>query len=197
MRQFFMGCLILGLVACSNDSTGGANTESTANNQCTGIVSAQASNPAQVELTSIVERVVRPDNKRIVIGSRVPASIAVGNWTEGEIDYGSFLTILWNNRLTAVEGDALISVIRASEARKHALPGIDGDRDLPAAQWVSRILVLENLNAAHVLPSFRPMLPQEGHLAAITERNALLIVGPFAKVNRVVQLLKTLDQGTD
>lgn len=193
MHKLWVFAVILGLAACSTESEGNAGEKSDSR-EATKIESSRQSNPAQDELAGIIERVEVPGNKEVVIGEGVPGSIALGEWRADVIDYGSFLSILWNNRLTAVEGDGLISVIPASEVRSHALPVVDGAEGLPEDQWVSRLVVLENVDASGLIPIFRPLVSREGHLASSHGVNAVIIVDRFANANRVAQMLEAIDR---
>ncbi len=196
MHKLWVFAVILGLAACSTESEGNAGEKSDSRED-TMIESSRQPNPAQVELAAIIERVDVPGNREVVIGEGVPGAIAMGEWGGDAIDYGSFLSILWNNRLTAIEGDELISVIPASEVRSHALLAVDGTEDLPEDQWVSRLVVLENVDGNGLIPIFRPLVAGEGHLASPHGVNAVIIVDRFANANRVAQMLEALDRNAE
>jgi type II secretory pathway component GspD/PulD (secretin) len=55
------------------------------------------------------------------------------------------------------------------------------------------VVPLKGIGAAQLVPILRPLLPSYGHLAALPDRNALLIVDRSANVRRLVEIIKTFE----
>jgi general secretion pathway protein D len=51
-----------------------------------------------------------------------------------------------------------------------------------------------SMSAGQLVPLLRPMISQMGHLAALPDRNALIIVDRTANARRLVELIRILEK---
>jgi general secretion pathway protein D len=79
------------------------------------------------------------------------------------------------------------------------------DSNIPADEWVSRVLTTNKKEASSMVPILRPLLPQAAHLSAMcgscepgaqgcTNCRQLVIVDRYANVERITAIVKLLDQ---
>lgn len=52
---------------------------------------------------------------------------------------------------------------------------------------------VKNISAAQLVPILRPLVPVWGHLAALPDRNALILVDRSGNVRRLVEIIKILE----
>ena len=57
-------------------------------------------------------------------------------------------------------------------------PTQDGD------EYVTQVLALQNVSAAQLVPILRPLVPQQGHLAAYPPGNMLIVTDEAANIRR-------------
>ncbi|HEY2145269.1 MAG TPA: secretin N-terminal domain-containing protein [Steroidobacteraceae bacterium] len=96
--------------------------------------------------------------------------------------------------LVAVANEGVVRVVPNTDVRQMALPvvtpeNVKGLDD----EWVICVAPLKGIGAAQLVPILRPLLPSYGHLAALPDRNALLIVDRSANVRRLVEIIKTFE----
>jgi type II secretory pathway component GspD/PulD (secretin) len=95
------------------------------------------------------------------------------------------------------------SIASDSESKQGALvPSVPNSRDTDlrallreAGQDCTRILcwIRGRHRPAQLVPILRPMMPQYGHMAALVDRNALILVDRTANVRRLVELIRILE----
>src|SRR5262249_47722671 len=113
----------------------------------------------------------------------------------GQIDYATLLTILNNNGLAAVNIGGIENIVPVSLVRGYALPIVNQDSaSIPDTAWVTRVFQTKNIDPAQLVPVLRPMIPQEGHLVAVSSTNSLIIVDRYANVRRMQQLVAAMDK---
>ena len=61
-------------------------------------------------------------------------------------------------------------------------------------EWVTRTVRLQHIDAVQTVPLLRPLLPQQGHLAAVPASNTLILVDRYGNTRRVLELLRAMDK---
>lgn len=80
------------------------------------------------------------------------------------------------------------------DARQAALPLVSPENiNTLDDEWITCIVPLKNISALQLVPILRPLIPQFGHLSALGDRNALIIVDGSANVRRLVDMVKILE----
>jgi general secretion pathway protein D len=62
---------------------------------------------------------------------------------------------------------------------------------------VTRVIQVDNVAAAQLVPILRPLVPQQGHLAAYPETNVLIISDRAENVARLVDIIRRVDKVSD
>ncbi|HEY5719268.1 MAG TPA: type II secretion system secretin GspD, partial [Gammaproteobacteria bacterium] len=88
-------------------------------------------------------------------------------------------------------------IIPAAGAKTAATPLVNDVVSPPGDAEVSRVLELRTVRAAELVPLLRPLLPQEGHLAAHNSSNILILSGKAANVARLEEVIRRIDQDSD
>ncbi|MGX8249827.1 secretin N-terminal domain-containing protein, partial [Escherichia coli] len=58
----------------------------------------------------------------------------------------------------------------------------------------TRLIQVQHAPVAELIPLIRPLVPQYGHLAAVTSANALIISDRSANIARIEDLMRQLDR---
>lgn len=154
----------------------------------------EANGHATVLLADVLEAAARNSGREILVDSRTPSRVVVGQVKPENIDYSILLSILRNNGMAAVVVGKVTNVVPADEVRAHPLPVLLEDDDtIDAEEWVTRVVTIENADAKMLVPILRPLLPRQGHLAANPASNTLLIADRYANVRRVVEIIRKID----
>ena len=93
----------------------------------------------------------------------------------------------------AFEAGEIIKILPDANARVHpaAAEGEGGDR------IATRVLALENVGAAQLVPLLRPLMPQYAHLAAHPGSNSLILADRASNVNRMLSIIDRMDQASE
>jgi general secretion pathway protein D len=85
-------------------------------------------------------------------------------------------------------------VVRNNDARQEALPLVAPDNIKTLnVEAVICVVPVKNVSAAQLVPILRPLVPSGGHMAAMPDRNAPLIVDRSANVRLLVQIIGNLE----
>jgi general secretion pathway protein D len=148
------------------------------------------------DITQIIEAVSAATGKNFIIDPRVRAQVTMLSstpMTPGQF-YQAFLAILQVHGFAALPAGNVIKVIPDQNIRQ--FPG----NDLPSRvsgssdEMVTQVLAVKNVNAAQLVPVLRPLMPQNGQLAAVTGSNMLIISDRAGNVNRLMRIIARIDQ---
>lgn len=147
-----------------------------------------------VPLEDVLQAVSKSSGKVFLVDSQVGPTVVVGQPRVRDITYPMLLKVLRNNGLAAVSAPDATSIVLVNRIRQYPLPLLfDDDDTIDDEEWVTRVVQLENTNAAQMVPIMRPLLPQQGHMAAHVDSNTLTIVDRYANARRVVQMVLAID----
>jgi general secretion pathway protein D len=155
-------------------------------------------NYKEADIRQIVEAVGEVTQRNFIIDPRVNAKVTMLSSTPmtPEAFYEAFLSILQVHGYIAVPSGDLIKIVPDATARQYAGPlgaaGAAGADDI-----VTQVLQVQNVGAAQLVPILRPLIPQYGHLAAHPGSNMLIISDRAANVNRMINIIRRIDQSND
>ncbi len=97
----------------------------------------------------------------------------------------------------AVPAGKVIKIIPNTDARQ--LPSIDLPNDVSSTsdEIVTQIITMKNVSAAQLVPLLRPLIPQQGHLAAYPSGNMLIISDRASNVSRIMRIIQRMDESGD
>ncbi len=155
-------------------------------------------NYKDADIRQIIEAVGEVTQKNFIIDPRVNAKVTMLSSTAMTPDafYEAFLSILQVHGYVAIKTGGVIKILPDATARQFAGPlgssGAAGADDI-----VTQVLQVHNVGAAQLVPILRPLIPQYGHLAAHPGSNMLIISDRAANVNRIVSIIRRIDQSND
>ena len=155
-------------------------------------------NYKEADIRQIVEAVGEVTQKNFIIDPRVNAKVTMLSSTPmtPEAFYEAFLSILQVHGYVAVTSGDLIKIVPDATARQYAGP-LGTSSSAGADDIVTQVVQVHNVGAAQLVPILRPLIPQYGHLAAHPSSNMLIISDRAANVNRMVTIVRRIDQSSD
>lgn len=148
-----------------------------------------------VPLEDVLDAVSKSSGKVFLVDSQVGPTVVVGQPRVRDMTYPMLLKVLSNNGLAAVSAQDVTSIVLVNRIRQYPTPLLfDDDDTIDDEEWVTRVIQLENTNAAQMVPIMRPLLPQQGHMAAHVDSNTLTLVDRYANVRRVVEMVLAIDE---
>ncbi len=168
----------------------------------TGQCLAQATvtpNYKDADLQQVIEAVGAITGKNFIIDPRVKAQVTMVSSTpmSAEAFYEAFLSILQVYGYVAVPAGDIIKILPDANARQ--MPGWEGsaDNNYRADDIITQVVLVKNVGAAQLVPILRPLIPQYGHLAAHPGSNMLIISDRAANVERILSIVRRIDQSGD
>ena len=133
-------------------------------------------------------------HKHFVVDPRVRQTVDLGGLEPKEVTYPELLSILQVNGWVVVADDGLLQVIPNVDVRQAALPLVSPEKIKTLDdEWITCIVPVKDMSAAQLVAILRPLIPAWGHLSALPDRNALIIVDRSANVRRLVDIIRSLE----
>ncbi|MDZ7768477.1 MAG: type II secretion system secretin GspD [Woeseiaceae bacterium] len=154
-------------------------------------------NYKDADLRQIIEAVGEVTRKNFLVDPRVDAKVTMLSATPLTPDafYEAFLSILEVHGYVAVTTGDIIKILPNASARQY--PGNLSSDGAAADDIVTQVIQVKNVGAAQLVPILRPLIPQYGHLAAHPGSNMLIISDRALNVDRMISIIRRIDQSND
>ena len=155
-------------------------------------------NYKDADIRQVIEAVSEVTGKNFVLDPRVKAQVTMLSASPMTPDafYAAFLSILQVYGFVAVPSGDVIKILPDANARQ--MPGAESSGGASRADdIVTQVISVTNVAAAQLVPILRPLIPQYGHLAAHPASNMLIISDRAANVERMLRIVRRIDQAGD
>ncbi len=155
-------------------------------------------NYKDADIRQVIEAVGEVTGKNFILDPRVKAQVTMLSAApmSPEAFYEAFLSILSVYGFVAVPSGDVVKILPDANARQ--VPGAESE---PGGgrpdDIVTRVLSVQNVAAAQLVPILRPLIPQYGHLAAHPPSNLLIISDRASNVDRMMKIVARIDQAAD
>ncbi len=151
------------------------------------------------DIEALIKTVSEHTGKNFVIDPRVKGKVTVISAHPMDKDefFQVFLSILEVHGFSTIPSGDLIKIVPDVKAKQSGIPTGSALSSLPGDQVVTRIIQVKNVNATQLVPILRPLIPQEGHLAAYPATNVLIISDRRQNVDRLLKIISQIDQVSD
>lgn len=152
-------------------------------------------NLKQADIRALISTVSKFTGKNFVIDPRVKAKVTVVSsktMTETEV-YEVFLSVLQVHGYAAVPVGSVIKIVPEVNAKQGPLPVVRGSNNY-GDELITKVITLDHVPAAQLVPILRPLVPQQGHLAAYNPTNTLIVTDHAANIKRLVQIIRHIDR---
>ncbi len=155
-------------------------------------------NFSDADLVAVINSVSQITGKNFIIDPRVKGKVTVVSskpLNESEV-YSVFLSVLQVHGFATVPTKNAIKIIPDATAKQSATP-LTKRQSTPGDQLVTRVLKIDFINAAQLVPILRPLVAQQGHLAAYAATNMLIVSDRASNIRRVERIISEMDKETD
>lgn len=105
--------------------------------------------------------------------------------------YNLFLTVLEINGYSAIDSKGILHIVPSKDAR--TAPSEVNPPKPYNAQFITEVIQLKNIDAAKLIPILRPLVPQQSHMAAYANSNAIILSDTAANIERMRNLIEKVD----
>lgn len=171
-----------------------------------GLLGSPPATPAPVtlnlndaDITTLISTVAEVTGRNFVVDPRVKGKVSVVSSTamEKEELYQVFLSILEVHGFAAVPAGKVTKVIPDANAKQSGSPLAGSQVRGEGDEIVTQVIQVSNVSATQLVPILRPLVPQQGHLAAYAGSNVLIISDRAANIQRLLNIISRIDQESD
>jgi general secretion pathway protein D len=153
-------------------------------------------NLKDADIRALISTVSKFTGKNFIIDPRVKAKVTVvsANTLTPEAVYEVFLSVLQVHGYAAVPTGSVIKIVPEVNAKQGPLP-LSGKNDtFPDDELITKIIRLDHVPASQLVPILRPLVPQQGHLAAYNPTNTLIITDHAGNIQRLLKIIAGVDR---
>jgi general secretion pathway protein D len=153
-------------------------------------------NLKDADIRALISTVSKFTGKNFIIDPRVKAKVTVisANTLSPEEVYEVFLSVLQVHGYAAVPTGSVIKIVPAVNAKQGPLPLSTSNDSYPADELITKIVRLDHVPASQLVPILRPLVPQQGHLAAYNPTNTLIITDHAGNIKRLLKIIAGVDR---
>ncbi len=153
-------------------------------------------NLKDADIRVLIDTVAAITQKNFIVDPRVKARVTVVSKRplKPEEVYEVFLSILQVHGFAAVPVGDVIKIVPDVNAKQGPVPVADARRPGRGDELVTRVVHIDHVPAAQLVPILRPLIPQQGQLAAYQPSNILLISDRAANIERLVRIIRRIDR---
>jgi general secretion pathway protein D len=156
-------------------------------------------NLKDADIGALISTVAEVTHRNFVVDPRVKGKVTVISSRPMDSDevYQVFLSILKVHGFAAIPSGAVTKIVPDVNAKQDNIPTVTDSNTGRGDEMVTRVVEVKNVAAAQLVPILRPLVPQQGHLAAYPATNVLVISDRAANVERLVTIIRRIDQVSD
>ncbi|NOQ89754.1 MAG: type II secretion system secretin GspD, partial [Gammaproteobacteria bacterium] len=111
-----------------------------------------------------------------------------------EAVYEVFLSVLQVHGYAAVPTGSVIKIVPEVNAKQGPLPLSSAKEKYMDDELITKIIRLDHVPASQLVPILRPLVPQQGHLAAYNPTNTLIITDHAGNIQRLLKIIASVDR---
>ncbi len=148
-------------------------------------------NLKDADIRAFIDQISQLSGQTFIVDPRVKGQVSVvsnATLSLSEV-YQLFLSVMATHGFSVLTQGDVARVVPNAEAKAEAGGGPTG-----GGQLETRVIQVQHTSAAELIPLIRPLVPQFGHLAAVSSANALIISDRSANIARIEDLVRQLDR---
>ncbi len=156
-------------------------------------------NLKDADIGALISTVAEVTDRNFIVDPRVKGKVTVisSRPMDSEEVYQVFLSILKVHGFAAVPSGEVIKIVPDVNAKQDGIPTVSDSAPGRGDEMVTRVVQVDNVAAAQLVPILRPLVPQQGHLAAYPATNVLIISDRARNVERLLTIIRRIDQVSD
>jgi len=150
------------------------------------------------DIAAVIQSVADITGKNFIVDPRVKGKVTIISkrpMSQQEV-YQVFLTVLDVHGYAAIPAGKVIKIIPDADAKAAGMPTADDQNPGVGDEVVTRVIQIDHVNAAQLVPILRPLVPPQGHLAAYPQSNVLIVSDRARNIDRILKIIKRVDQPT-
>ncbi len=155
-------------------------------------------NLQDADILSVINEVSLETGKNFVVDPRVNGKISLISSKPIKPDqvYDIFLSVLGLLGYSAIPSGNIIKIVPNMESNEYATRVASAAAPGKGDEVVIRVIPLENVSAAQIMPVIRPMLPQWSNVSSYAPGNILILLGRAGNLARIIDVIHNVDRAS-
>ena len=149
-----------------------------------------------MEINSIIESFAKASLKTFVVDPGVRGKISIFAAGEVGLDeaFDLMSTSLAINGYAVVERSGRYVVMASRNAQRSSIPTLTEIGNVKPERYVSLIITVKNVPVMELQNNLRVLPSKDGEMTALIDSNQLMVTDYISNLNRINEVVKTLDQ---
>jgi general secretion pathway protein D len=151
-------------------------------------------NLKNADIREFVTQVSAITGKSFIIDPRVKGTVTVISNTSMDTPavYELFLAVLRVHGFAAVPSGNVVRIVQQVLAKQSSNPQ-DFSTDNPGEELITQVISVKNTDSNELVKILRPLIPQYGHIAGLTQPNALILSDHAENIARLTEIINRID----
>jgi general secretion pathway protein D len=151
-------------------------------------------NLKNADINELVAQIAAITGKTFVVDPRVKGKVTVISNTSLDEHgvYELFLAVLRVHGFAAIETSGVVRIQQQTLAKQSGSP-LDDAALTGGEELITRVVSAQYVDSNELVKTLRPMIPQYGHIAAITDPNVVIISDHAENIVRLMRLIERID----
>jgi len=151
-------------------------------------------NLKNADIREFISQVSTITGRSFIIDPRVKGDVTVVSSTAMDRDgiYELFLSVLQVHGFAAAPSGDVVRIVQTVLAKQSGNPN-DFEEGLESQELVTRVIPVLNAPSEEMVKVLRPLIPQYGQIAALSQPNVLIISDHSSNINRLVEIVNRVD----
>ncbi|RCX31662.1 general secretion pathway protein D [Thioalbus denitrificans] len=152
-------------------------------------------NLVDADIQSFIGTVSELTGRNFVLDPRVKGKVTVVSSHEMDADavYRVFLSVLQVHGYAAIPGEEVTKIVPVAEGKQIDTPVASDAAPGAGDEVVTRVVSVQHVSADQLVPLLRPLVPQQGHLAAYAPGNVIIVSDTAGNIGRLVKIIDRID----
>ncbi len=155
-------------------------------------------NLQDADISALITTVSEVTGKNFIVDPRVKGKVTVvsARPLQDKEVYQVFLSVLKVHGFVAIQSGEVVKIVPEATGKTESIPTAATDPGVRGDALVTRVIPVVHVSAAKLVPVLRPLIPQQGHLAADVASNVLIISDTASNVARMLRIVRRIDAPT-
>mgnify|MGYP000324202039 FL=1 len=147
------------------------------------------------DIRAVIGTVSEITGKNFIVDPRVNGKISIisSKPMEKEDIYALFQSVLEVHGFATVPSGKAIKIVPDANAKFGTVPTTTDAEPGEGDELVTRVVELNNVSSAQLVPIIRPLASPQAHMAAFPQANMLVISDRAANIERLVKIIRRID----
>ena len=147
-------------------------------------------NYEDVDIKKVTQDIANFSKKTIILDPRVKGKVTIfsNSLLSSDEVWDVYLRTIQVNGFSALNDESFVRIVPENEATRDQNSGESG------GEFITRVIELKNRSSVELLPLIKPIAGRQANVSSIASINSLLIVDRKSNVERITEVVKSLDE---